>query len=631
MGRMSRFDPARRSVKFSRLSEFTVVFRHFSAAGKNPKSAYLPTLAPVLAMKNADIAAAFDLIGDILEFKGENPFRVRAYRNAARTISDLPESIAKIACDAQRKLTDISGIGPDLADKIRTLCATGTLPMLEELKAQVPASVLALLRIPGMGPKKAAVLHKELKINSLDDLRAACEAHRVKDLKGFGAKTEATILAGLEFAASPAIVRMYWATADVIAQALLEHLKACKSVKQIEMAGSYRRGRDTVGDLDIVVESSDAAEVMDRFAEYEGVESVLGRGDTKMSVRLQNNLQVDLRIVPAESYGAALLYFTGSKAHNIVLRGMAKDRGLKINEYGVFRVKGRGVKEGEEKYIAGRTEKEVYDTLDLPWFPPEIREDRWEFRWAAEGKLPKLVELDDIQGDLHMHTDETDGQATLEEMVSAAQARGLKYIAITDHSKRVSMANGMTAERLLRQWERIDRLNEKLRGFTVLKGVEVDILERGGLDLDDDCLSHADWVVASVHYGQSQPREQITKRIIDALAHPAVCAIAHPTGRLINRRKPYDVDLQAVYDAAKKHGKFLELNSNPARLDLDDIACAACRELGIPIVISTDAHSTAGMAVMRYGILQARRAGLTKKDVVNTHSWAQVKKMLGRK
>jgi DNA polymerase (family 10) len=586
-------------------------------------------------MKNSEVAAAFELIADILEFQGANQFRVRAYRNAARTIGDLSEAVTKIIADPERKLTDIEGIGADLSNKILTLVTSGSLPMLDELKAQVPQSVLALLRIPGMGPKKAATLHKELGINSLEDLKAACEAHRVKELKGFGEKTEAIIMAGLDFASSPEVARMYWAEADMFAEKLREHFASCKAVKQLELAGSYRRGRETIGDLDVLVESKDIEAVMDHFARFEGIEAVLGRGETKMSVRLGNALQIDVRVVPAESFGAALQYFTGSKAHNVVLRGMAKDRGLKINEYGVFRVEEGEKKKGREipaeQYVAGRTEKDVYATLDLPWIPPELREDRWEFDWAAKGKLPKLVEESDIQGDLHMHTIETDGQATLEEMVAAARERGLKYIAITDHSKRVTMANGLNADRLLRQWEQIDMLNAKLKGFQVLKGVEVDILEKGPLDIDDDCLSHADWVVASVHYGQNQPREQITKRIVDALANPNVCAIAHPTGRLINRRKAYEVDLESVLDAAKRHHKFMELNSNPARLDLDDVACAACRERGIPIVINTDAHSTTGLSAIRYGIMQARRGGLTKQDVANTLPWAQVKKLLARK
>ncbi|HTQ39197.1 MAG TPA: DNA polymerase/3'-5' exonuclease PolX [Pirellulales bacterium] len=597
-------------------------------------------------MKNSEIAAAFDLVADILEFQNANPFRVRAYRNASRTIGDLAEPLEKIAADANRKLTDIAGIGADLAEKIKVMLATGSLPMLVELQAQVPQSVLALLRIPGLGPKKAALLHKELGIKTLEELKAACEAQKVRALKGFGEKTEATILAGLAFAASPEVERMYWAEADTYAQALVEHLRAAKSVKQIELAGSYRRGRETIGDLDVLVESRDVQEVMDRLATFEGIDTVLGRGETKMSVRLANGLQIDMRIVEAKSYGAALVYFTGSKAHNVVLRGMAKDRGLKINEYGVFKMEAppeknkkkasKPAKEDADEaaegiYIAGRTEKDVYATLDLPWIPPELREDRWEFAWAEENKLPKLIELDDMVGDLHMHTDASDGKATLEEMVAAAQALGLKYIAITDHSPRVTVANGLNADRLKKQWDKIDKLNEKLRGFTVLKGVEVDILEKGPLDLDNKCLSGADWVVASVHFGQNQPREQITKRIVDALANPNVCAIAHPTGRIINRRKPYEVDLEAVYEAALEHHKILELNSNPARLDLDDIHCAACRERGIPVVISTDAHSVAGLNVMRFGILQARRAGLTKADVANTRPWKEVKKLLGRK
>jgi DNA polymerase (family X) len=603
-------------------------------------------------MKNAEIAAAFDLVADILEFQDANPFRVRAYRNASRTIADLAEPLEKIAADPNRKLTEIAGIGADLAVKIQTMVATGSLPMLVELQAQVPQSVLAILRIPGLGPKKAAALHKELGIKSLEDLKAACQEHRVRSIKGFGEKTEATILAGLDFAASPEVARMYWAVADVFAQALLEHMRGCKGITQMELAGSYRRGRETIGDLDLLVASDHVQEVMDHFGAFESAVSVLARGETKMSVQLANALQVDLRIVPAKSYGSALVYFTGSKAHNVVLRGMAKDRGLKINEYGVFNLaappknkekaksaKGKKKPLAEENadeaddgiYIAGRTEKDVYATLDLPWIPPELREDRWEFAWSEENKLPKLIELADMQGDLHMHTDSTDGKATLEEMVEAAQALGLKYIAITDHSPRVTVANGMNADRLLRQWEQIDKLNEKRKGITILKGVEVDILERGGLDLDDNCLSQADWIVASVHFGQNQPRDQITNRIVDALANPNVCAIAHPTGRIINRRKPYDVDLEAVYDAVLKYKKILELNSNPARLDLDDIHCAACRERGIPIVISTDAHSVQGLGVMRYGILQARRAGLTKQNVANARPWKEVKKLLGRK
>jgi DNA polymerase (family 10) len=570
-------------------------------------------------MTNAQIAAVFEEIADLLDFQGANPFRVRAYRNAARTVGDLHESVETILADPQRKLTDIDGIGDDLAGKIATLARTGDLPMRQELLAEIPESVLALLRVPGLGPKKAAALHKQLKITSLDELREACLAHRVQELKGFGAKTEQTILAGLEFAGTVQ-ERLLWAEADDYCQAVLAHLRACPSLRQIAPAGSYRRGRETVGDLDILVDSSEPNEVMDRLGTFEGVADVLARGETKMSVRLGKGLQVDLRVVPAESFGAALQYFTGSKQHNVILRGRAKARGLKINEYGVFR---------DEKYVAGRTEEEVYATLDLPFFPPELREARREFEWADAGELPALIEQDQILGDLHMHTTATDGGATIAEMADAAKARGLKYVAITDHSKRVTMANGLDATRLRRQWAEIDKLNERLRGFLVLKGVEVDILEKGGLDLDDDVLAEADWVVASVHYGQNQPREQITRRILDALANPHVSAIAHPTGRLINRRKPYEVDLSAVFQAARQHGKLLELNAHPQRLDLDDVACAAAKQHGVPIVISTDAHSIEGLDKLRYGILQARRAGLTKDDVANTRTWAQMRKLIG--
>lgn len=571
-------------------------------------------------MNNAHIAAVLDEIADLLEVQNANLFRVRAYRNGARTVRDLSEPAATILCTAGRSLTEIDGIGKDLAEKIATLCQTGTLPFHQELLGQIPLSVLTLMRVPGVGPKKAALLHKELGISTLDELHAACEANRVRELKGFGAKTEQTILAGLAGAAT-AQQRLMWAEADDYAQSLMEHLRSCPSIRELAAAGSYRRGRETVADLDLLVVSANPAEVMDRLAAYAPVESILGRGDTKMSVRLGSGLQVDLRVVPAESFGAAMQYFTGSKDHNVVLRGRAKARGLKINEYGVYR--------GDE-YVAGATEESVYAALDLPWFPPELREARREFEWADAGSLPQLIEVADIQGDLHMHTTATDGQATLEEMVAGARARGLHYIAITDHSKRVSMANGLDATRLRAQWATIDRLNRELDGFVVLKGIEVDILEKGGLDLDDDVLAEADWVMASLHYGQNQPRERITERLLGAIANPHVSAISHPTGRLINRRKPYDVDLEAVFQAARERGKFMELNAHPHRLDLDDVACAAAKRHGIPIVISTDAHSVDGLDKLRYGILQARRAGLTKTDVVNTRPWPEVRKMMGR-
>lgn len=573
-------------------------------------------------MTNPEIADAFDQIADILEFQGENQFRVRAYRNAARTIRDLPESVAAIAADSRRKLTDIEGIGKDLADKITALASSGTLEQLETLKKEVPQSVLAMMRVPGLGPRRAALLYKQLKVSTLDELRQACVDHKVRDLKGLGAKTEDSILAGIAFAAE-AGKRVLWAEADEFVQEILAYMRANAAVRQIEAAGSYRRGRDTVGDLDFLAVAKDAKAVMDHMAAFPGMAEVSSRGPTKLSGRLKSGMNLDLRVVPEESFGAAMQYFTGSKAHNVIVRSRAKDRGLKVNEYGVFRLEGPA-----EKQIAGRTEEEVYAALELPCFPPEMREARKEFDWAAAGELPRLIELDDIRGDLHMHSTWTDGQATIEEMALAAKARGLKYIAMTDHSKRVTMVNGLDEKRLRKEWEEIERVNEKLRGITVLKGVEVDILERGGLDLSDDVLKDADWVNASVHYGQNQSREQITKRVIDALKNPHVHAFSHPTGRMLNERKPYEIDLSAVIHTAREEGKVLELNAHPRRLDLDDVACAEAKSQGVPIVISTDSHRREGLAAMRYGIVQARRGGLTREDVINTRTWAQVKKMV---
>jgi DNA polymerase (family 10) len=578
-------------------------------------------------MTNQEIASVFEQIADLLEYQSANPFRVRAYRNGAKKISELTEPLDAIADDESRSLTDLEGIGKDLAEKIETLLATGTLPMLEELQAQIPAGVLTLSRIPGVGPKKAAALHKELGISSLAELRAACEQQRVRGLKGFGAKTEETILKGLAIA-EEAGVRMRWADAEEVVDALLEHMRGEAAIKQMEIAGSFRRGRDTIGDLVLLVDATDVSAVMDRFGSFAQVQETIARGETKMAVRLASGLQVDLRVVPAESFGAALQYFTGSKEHNVIMRGRAKQQGLKVSDWGVFRVE---VADGEptETYIAGRTEEEVYAAVGLPWFPPEMREAREEFNWAAAGELPTLVTIEDIRGDLHMHTTASDGQDSIEEMVAAARARGLSYIAITDHSKRVSMAHGLDGERLRRQWREVDQVNRQVEDIEVLKGIECDILEKGGMDLPDDVLAEADWVIASVHYGQNQSRQQITERILEALENPHVDMLAHPTGRLINRREPYEVDLDQVMAAAVKYRKLLELNANPARLDLNDVYCAAAKRLGIPIVINTDAHSTSGMDVMRFGVLQARRGGLTAADVANTRSFAEFKKLLG--
>ena len=577
-------------------------------------------------MTNAQIAEVFSRLGDLLEISGANPFRVRAYRTGARAVESHAESLADY-WNRHNSLPAIAGIGEDLSQKIAQLVRGEEIPLLRELEAKIPNGVLAMLRVPGLGPSKAARLHKELGIQSLDQLRAACEAGQVQHLKGFGAKTEQMILKGLAIAETAAR-RLLWADAEQLAQALRRHLATAAGIERLELAGSYRRGKDTVGDLDILVVAADPVAVMDRFATFPALSSVIGRGDTKMSVRTGENFQIDLRVVPARSFGAALQYFTGSKEHNVVLRGRAKQQGLKINEYGVFRVAdSSGDSEEAGAYIAGEAEEDVYRALELPWIPPELREGRQEFQWADANALPPLIELADIQGDLHMHTTATDGTASLEEMAEAAYRRGLRYIAITDHSQRVSMARGLNAERLLAQWREIDELNERWRSrhdgaFVVLKGIECDILEAGGMDLPDDVLAQADWVLASIHYGQRQSRAQITDRILGAIRNPHVSAIAHPTGRLLNQREPYEVDMEAVIQAAVEHGKILELNANPMRLDLNDLHCAQARAAGVPIVINTDAHSVDGLDVMRYGILQARRGALTRADVANTKPWS---------
>jgi len=590
-------------------------------------------------MTNAEIAVVFDHVADLIEFQGGNAFRVRAYRNAARTIGAMVESLASVRADASRALTDIEGIGADLAGKIGTLLDTGRLPLLDELRKDVPAVVFELMRVPGLGPKKVKALVDELGIDSLEALERACREGRVREVKGFGAKTEQAILENIGFAKSPEHDRLLWADADAIVRQLLEWLRQCPAVGRAEGAGSWRRGRETVGDIDVVVDASDAAAVMDRLVAWPECGAVLLRGDTKTSIRGPRGVQVDLRVVEQDSFGAAWQYFTGSKEHNVRLRSRARDRGLSINEYGVFRL-AKGAADAAARTagaaVAGKSEEDVYAAVGLPWIPPEIREGGDEIARAEHGGLPELVRLEDLRGDLHMHTTATDGEATLAEMVRAAVERGLSYIAITDHGQRVTMARGLDRGRLLKQWDEIDRLNESLAEdgrppIVVLKGIEVDMLEKGGLDLPDDVLARADWVVASLHYGQNQPRERITARIVEAIENPHVCVIGHPTGRLINRRPAYDVDIEAVIAAAARTGTFLEINANPWRLDLDDRHAAAAKQAGVKLVISTDAHSTRGLDVMRCGVLQARRAGLEAKDVVNTRTLAGLKKLLKRR
>ena len=569
-------------------------------------------------MHNQHIASLFEELADLLEIQGANAFRVRAYRNAARTLENLSESAADILTQPDRSLTDLEGIGQDLADKIKVIVQTGALPQLEELRAEVPTGVVQMLRIQGLGPKKVAALFHELGVTTLADLKAACEAGRVAELKGFGKKTAQTILDGIAHV-EEAGKRVLISIARASAEEIVADLRQVPSVSQVSVAGSCRRRKETCGDLDVLAVASNSVEAMDRLAAHPLVEKVLARGDTKQRVRLRSGIELDLRVVPAESYGAAMQYFTGSKEHNIVIRRRAQERGLKLNEYGVFR--------GDE-YVAGRTEEDVYAAVGLPFIPPELRENRGEIELAEAGRLPKLIEVSDMQGDLHMHTTATDGAATIREMAEAAKARGLKYIAITDHSKRVTMANGLDATRLRQHWRDIDKVRGQVSGIEILRGIECDILEDATMDLDDEVLSEADWVIAVLHYGLKQPREQIMQRLLNAIRNPHVDAIGHPSGRLIGSRPPANIDYTTFLKAAADHGVMLEINASPTRLDLDDIQAAAAKSLGIQIVIDTDSHATNGFDALPYGVDQARRAGLTKDDVANARSWPEFQNLL---
>ena len=568
-------------------------------------------------MKNEFIAVQFELLADLLEIQGANPFRIRAYRNAARTISSTAESLSDLVANGT-DLTQFSGIGKDLAKQIHEIITKGEHSALNELRKQIPGGVLDMLRIPGVGPKKVSVFFNELGLKSLADLKAACEAGRLSMLKGFGKKTEESILANIDQAAEFSL-RVSIADARAAAEIIVEDLQQLPEVEQAAVAGSCRRRRETCGDLDILATCSDSGPPMDLLASHPLVEAVLQRGETKQRVRLKTGIELDLRVVPEASFGAAMQYFTGSKEHNVVVRQRAKDLGLKVNEYGVFR--------GEEQ-IAGRTEADVYESVGLPWFPPELRENRHEFEWAAAGTLPTLVTVEDIRGDLHMHTTASDGAASIEEMALAAKARGLKYIAITDHSKRVSMANGLDSTRLRAHWKEIRAVRERMTGIEILCGIECDILEDATMDLPDDVLAEADWVIAVLHYGLKQPGEQIMKRLMTAVKNPHVDIIGHCTGRMIGRRDGADVNFSELLKAAADHQVMMEINAHPSRLDLDDIHAAAAKDMGIPIVISTDSHSVNGFEVLQYGVDQARRAGLTKQDVANTKSLADFRKML---
>jgi DNA polymerase (family X) len=572
-----------------------------------------------MTIQNADVADIFNRVANLLEIDEANPFRVRAYRNAARTVSGLGRRVAEMVAEGE-DLSQLSGVGKDLAGKIAEIVQTGTLVQLETIEKRIPPKLNDLMRIPGLGPKRVRALHRELGITDKDELRAAVEAHRVRELEGFGEKTEQSLRDALA-EDEGGEERISLLEAEQRAGPLVDYLEASADVKRVTVAGSYRRRKETVGDLDILVTCKRGADVMDRFTGYENVRKVVSQGETRSTVVLKSGLQVDLRVLPEVGYGAGLHYFTGSKAHNIAVRKRGVGKGFKINEYGVFK---------DDRRVAGKTEEEVYEKVGLAFIPPELREDTGEIEAAEKGRLPELVCREDIRGDLHVHTDATDGQDRLEDMVAAARELGYAYLAITDHSKKVTMAKGLDAERLEAQIHRIDRLNDQLEGFRVLKGIEVDILEDGTLDLPDSILGALDLRVCSVHYAQNLPRGRQTRRIIKAMENPFCNILGHPTGRILGQRRGYAVDLEKIIDAARDLGCFMELNAEPERLDLSDVHCRMALDKGVRVAVSTDAHSAASLAFMRFGIDQARRGWLTADDVLNTRGCDALLELLRR-
>lgn len=572
-----------------------------------------------MPVHNVEIAEKLGKLADLLEIEGANAFRIRAYRNAVRLVENLPRSVADMVA-ANEDLSELPGIGEALALKLKEIVTTGHLTALEKEEKQLPPTIGDLMKIPSIGPRRVHEMYDKLKIADLKALEKAVREGRLRTLDGFGEKTEAKILEYIEKKAQSGN-RILLVTAEQLIESLLKTIQGVKGVKQVIVAGSFRRRLETVGDVDILATCADSAEIMRRFIGHEDVAEILAHGETRASVILRSGLHVDLRVVPKESYGAALHYFTGSKAHNIAIRSRGVKAGLKINEYGVFR--------GEAR-VGGATEQEVYAAVQLPYIEPELREDRGEIEAAEKGRLPCLVTLKDIRGDLQSHSTATDGRNSIAEMAAAARKIGYEYLAITDHSKHLTMVHGLNATRLKQQIREIDRLNAKFNGFRILKSSEVDILEDGELDLSDDILRELDIVVCAVHHLFTLTREKQTERIIRAMDNPYFHILAHPSGRLIGERDAYEVDLERLLHAAKERGCFLELNAQPQRLDLNDVYCRMARDLGVKLAMSTDSHNAGDLYFMRFGVGQARRGWLQKEDVLNTRPWEAVRKLLKR-
>jgi len=570
-----------------------------------------------MPVHNTDIADIFNEIADLLEIENANPFRIRAYRNAARNLQGMGQEISAYL-QQQKELTDLPGIGKDLAAKIREILDTGRCQALEKLRKATPAGLTDLLHIPGLGPKRVHALYHELDIHTPEQLLRAAKDGRIHELPGFGVKTEQALIADIE-AHVRQKRRIKLITAAQYAEPLVTYLRKVPGVDQVIVAGSYRRRKETVGDLDILVSADKSNKVMEAFVNYDDVRDVQSRGTTRSTVILGNGLQVDLRVVGKASFGAALYYFTGSKAHNIAVRRRAQQRRLKINEYGVFR---------GDRQIAGASENSVFEAIGLPYIPPELRENSGEIEAAEQHRLPRLVELRDLCGDLHAHSKATDGHNSIREMALAAREFGLEYLAITEHSRRLTVAHGLNEQRLLRQIDEIDRLNEELQGITLLKGIELDILEDGQLDLQDRVLGKLDLVVGAVHSKFHLSRSKQTERILHAMDHPHFSILAHPTGRLLETRDAYDVDMQRIIRHARQRGCYLELNAQPDRLDLLETYCHMAKDEGVLISIDSDAHSVNDFRNLEYGVGQARRGWLEKGDVLNTRPLAKIRELL---
>jgi len=567
-------------------------------------------------MKNQELARLFDRIADALELKGETGFRVLAYRKAARVLAELTEDVATL--DAEGRLQTVPGIGAGIAKKIHEYLTTGKMKKFQEVTSGLPQGLFALLDIPGLGPKTVKLLHEQLGVSDRNGLKRVIADGSFAKLPGLGAKKAENILKGMAMTERSGD-RMYLSEALELAEGVVRFLTEEPHVKRATYAGSLRRGKETIGDIDILATGHDAQAIIKRFLSHPQVRQVTSAGDTKASALFETETglrQVDIRVVADEDYGAALQYFTGSKDHNVALRQLAQKKGLKVSEYGVFR--------GNRK-IAGRSEPAVYRALGFPYIEPELREDRGELAAAQAGKLPRLVELADIRSDLHIHTDSSDGTASFDQIVAAAQVRGYTHIAITEHSASAHYAGGLSADALLRRCDQIDRFNERSLEFRVLKSSEVDITPEGELDYPDRVLARLDLVIASIHQAF---RHEATKRMCAALAHPLVHIIAHPSGRIIGKREGYDIDLEKVIECAARYGKILEINAYYGRLDLNDVWARKAKEAGVKLAINTDAHGTLDLDWMRYGVVTARRAWLEKKDVVNCLTYDQLQRLL---